>query len=66
MRTLTGGAYDVALLMFWFLAEQFSPRIRQISPTTRIVVDSVDLHWLRRMRGSFQETERVASRMHDT
>lgn len=59
-EVLSGGSYDVALLTFWFLAAQFMPRIRQISPATRIVVDSVDLNWLRSMRGSLQESNRIS------
>jgi glycosyltransferase involved in cell wall biosynthesis len=42
--------FDIALLTFWPLAELVAPIIRKLSPATRIVVDSVDLHFLRDAR----------------
>ncbi len=42
--------FDIALLAFWHVAERFIPVIRALSPTTRIVVDSVDVHFLRQAR----------------
>lgn len=46
------GGFDVALLAFWHLAREQAPLIRELSPSTRIVIDSIDLHWLRRARAS--------------
>jgi glycosyltransferase involved in cell wall biosynthesis len=46
--------FDVALLVFWEVAEEYIPVIRSLSPGTRIVVDSVDLHWLRNARRHLQ------------
>ena len=42
--------FDSAVLTFWELAEQLLPVIRQASPGTAIVVDSVDLHFVRKAR----------------
>ena len=42
--------FDLALLAFWSVAEQFIPIVRRLSPTTRILVDSIDLHFLRNAR----------------
>ncbi|MBV9358516.1 MAG: glycosyltransferase, partial [Chloroflexi bacterium] len=42
--------FDIALLAFWHVAERFIPIIRALSPATRIVVDSVDVHFLRQAR----------------
>ena len=42
--------FDLALLSFWPLAELYLPQIREISPHTRVIVDSVDLHFLRESR----------------
>ena len=42
--------FDIALLTFWPLAELVAPIFRKLSPATRIVVDSVDLHFLRDAR----------------
>ena len=39
--------FDLALLAFWDVAEGFLPAIRNFSPETKIVVDSIDLHFLR-------------------
>jgi glycosyltransferase involved in cell wall biosynthesis len=42
--------FDLAILAFWHVAERFLPELRRISPSTRVIVDSVDLHFLREMR----------------
>lgn len=47
---LTATSFDIALLAFWPTAELFVPLIRELSPTTRVIVDSVDLHFLRHAR----------------
>jgi glycosyltransferase involved in cell wall biosynthesis len=49
-EALAEAHYDVALLAFWENAELLLPRIRAFSPSTRIVVDMVDLHLLREAR----------------
>jgi hypothetical protein len=35
------------------MAEQFAPRVRALSPRTRILVETIDLHFLRHARGVF-------------
>ena len=47
---LTATSFDIALLAFWPTAELFVPLIRELSPSTRVIVDSVDLHFLRHAR----------------
>ena len=47
------GQFDLALLAFWPVAEIYLPAIRKASPHTRIIIDSVDLHFLRVGRGKF-------------
>lgn len=47
---LTATHFDLALLAFWPTAELFLPDIRRLSPETRVIVDSVDLHFLRHAR----------------
>ncbi|MGI9254192.1 MAG: glycosyltransferase family 4 protein, partial [Thermomicrobiales bacterium] len=42
--------FDLAVVAFWYIAEELVPLIRSLSPETRIVLDSVDLHFLRRSR----------------
>ncbi|CAN5465555.1 hypothetical protein BH24CHL9_BH24CHL9_05890 [soil metagenome] len=50
---LRAARFDVAVLAFWPTAELFVPLIRRHSPETRILVDSVDLHFLRHARRIF-------------
>jgi glycosyltransferase involved in cell wall biosynthesis len=45
--------FDFALLAFWHLAERHLQALRTLSPRTRVIVDSVDLHFLRQARGAF-------------
>ncbi len=47
---LTASHFDIAVLAFWPTAELMLPSIRQLSPDTRVIVDSVDLHFLRHAR----------------
>ena len=44
------GGFDLALLWSWQIANQYMPLIRRYSPRTRIIVGSVDLHFLRESR----------------
>lgn len=43
-------AFDYAIISFWFLAEYYIDVIRKFSPKTRIIVDSVDIHFVRELR----------------
>ncbi len=47
---LNRGAFDIAYLMFYSVAALYLEPIRAFSPATRIVVDSVDIHFLREFR----------------
>jgi O-antigen biosynthesis protein len=42
--------FDLAIFAFWPIAELYLPLLRQHDPSARIVVDSVDLHFLRDAR----------------
>lgn len=55
------GRFDLAIMAFWHIAETCLPMIRSLSPTTRVVVDSIDLHFLRNARRLFRE---AAARSH--
>ncbi len=44
------GAFDLALFAFWPIAELYLPSLRQACPDARIIVDSLDLHFLRDAR----------------
>jgi GT2 family glycosyltransferase/glycosyltransferase involved in cell wall biosynthesis len=54
------GRFDVALLSFYELAEQYLPLLRRCSPLTRVVVDTVDVHWVRERRGAELSGDRRA------
>lgn len=47
---IAAGNFDIAIIAFWHMAEYYLPIIRAISPKTRIVADSIDLHFLRESR----------------
>lgn len=44
------GGFDVAVFAFWHMADRYADLVRRLSPSTRIVVETVDLHWLRNAR----------------
>jgi glycosyltransferase involved in cell wall biosynthesis len=48
------GRFDIALFVFWHLARKHMGMVRRLSPGTRIVVDTIDLHFLRNARRIFQ------------
>jgi len=47
------GHFDLILIAFWDLAELYLPVVRTLAPRARVVVDSVDLHFLRKSRSVF-------------
>jgi glycosyltransferase involved in cell wall biosynthesis len=48
--------YDLMVFALWDIAEPYLQRIRSRSPRTRVIVDSIDLHFLRNARRTFQES----------
>ncbi len=42
--------FDYAIINFWYLAEYYLPLIRRYSPSTKIIVDTVDIHFVREIR----------------
>ena len=52
--------FNLAIVAFWHVAEQFLPQLRQAAPSARVVVDSVDLHFLREMRNTLRLDARQA------
>ena len=51
-RLLRSNDFDLAIINFWELAAQLLPLLRRHSPSTRVVVNSIDLHFLRLARQS--------------
>lgn len=56
--------FDLALLAFWHVAERHLASLRAWSPGTRVLVDSVDLHFLREARRAFGKAA-AAGRIRD-
>ena len=62
-------SFDLALLTFWPVADFYIPWLRKLSPETRVVVDSVDLHFVRECRRTAGDRgvaprERLLDRFH--
>ena len=47
---VAAGKFDLALLAFWEPASKLLPTLRAVSPDTRVVIDSIDVHFLRDAR----------------
>jgi O-antigen biosynthesis protein len=46
-KLLKSSKFDLAILEFYFIADHYLDRIRLLQPECRVVVDSVDVHFLR-------------------
>ena len=55
-QLITAGQFDLAILTFWHIGEFYLDKLRRLSPATRIVIDSIDLHFLRNARHIFHQT----------
>jgi glycosyltransferase involved in cell wall biosynthesis len=53
-RLIASARFDLAIFAFWHLAEEHLPAIRRLSPDTRVIVDTIDLHFVRHARRLFQ------------
>jgi len=49
-KILSRRKYEYALLSFWYIGDYYAQTIRKYSPGTKIIVDSVDIHFVREMR----------------
>jgi glycosyltransferase involved in cell wall biosynthesis len=47
--------FDLAIFAFWQVAEYYLPIVRRHTPDTRVIVDSIDLNFLRDARRVFYE-----------
>ncbi len=47
---VAAGQFDLALLAFWQPASRLMPILREQSPKTRVLIDSIDVHFLREAR----------------
>lgn len=56
-RLIATGRFDLAILPFWSIGAEYLPIIRLFSPETRVIVDSIDLHFLRNARRVFGRSD---------
>ena len=56
---LAAERFDVALIAFWHVAERHLAALRALTPQTGVLVDSVDLHFLREGRAAFGRARRA-------
>ena len=56
---IDSGQFDLALFGLWHVAQPYIEQIRRRAPQMRIVVDSVDLHFLRHARQQFTRDHRL-------
>lgn len=52
-RLAAAEQFDVAVVAAWDLAETVMPMVRRASPRTRVLVESADLQFVRKCRGTF-------------
>src|SRR5262245_22647447 len=52
-QLVQAGCFDLILFAFWSYAENYLPLVRALAPSARIVIDSVDVHFLRQARRVF-------------
>jgi glycosyltransferase involved in cell wall biosynthesis len=52
-RILRSHDFDIAVIAFWELAQELLPKLRSEHPETRVIVNSVDVHFLRSARQQF-------------
>src|SRR5687767_14542725 len=58
---IAAGNFDVAIIAFWYLVEHYLPIIRSVSPKTKIIADSIDLHFLRESRSLIKPNGEIGS-----
>lgn len=54
-RILRSNDFDLALIAFWELAAELLPLVRDHAPGCRVVINSIDIHFLRNARRSFRQ-----------
>ncbi len=60
-RILRSGGFDLVLIAFWEPAAELLPLVRKLSPDPRIIVNSMDIHFLRNARGAFGQRVPLAA-----
>ncbi len=66
-RILAERSYEIAILSFYDIAEQYLPEIRACSPKTKILIDTVDIHFVREQRmARLNKNEKLMKKAKDT
>ncbi len=52
--------FHYAILSFWHLARYYMSVVRKFSPKTRIIIDTVDIHFVRELREAQLKKDRLA------
>jgi len=60
-KLLRSNSFDLALIAFWEPAAELLPKVRALSPRTRVVINSMDIHFLRNARRSFGQQADLGS-----
>ena len=47
-QLIAAGQLDLVICAFWYIAEMILPIVRTLSPQTKVAVNTMDLHFLRR------------------
>ncbi len=42
--------YEYVIIDFWYLAEYYLPIVRRLSPNSQIIIDTIDIHFIRELR----------------
>ncbi len=50
LNLIEHGKFDIAIASFWYLAEELLTPLRRLSPQTKLLVESHDIHFLRNAR----------------
>jgi glycosyltransferase involved in cell wall biosynthesis len=58
-RLVRSSGFDLALIAFWESAGELLPLLRKVSPETRVVINSIDVHFLRIARQSFGQGSKL-------
>lgn len=51
LSSLPTDYYDICILAWWECAERYLPVVRNVLPQARVIIDTVDIHWVREQRG---------------
>jgi glycosyltransferase involved in cell wall biosynthesis len=49
-QLIAAAGFELAVFAFWHMAERWMPLVRRLSPETRVLVHTIDLHFVRHAR----------------